>query len=197
MEDNEIEILFVKRIMKLMEEAYQTILFYNGDNEYRKFQIVKELSSLTAELMKKKDVYERMKSIAESSKVEENNSNIDDKFKTFTMLRNVINHFPIFEKWEDVYISKDLLEWNNTKQNQIKTFFNTEKEYKYKIYLNENNAWVPKHFITIKTPKLGKYNKIYLKDIMSLDEALWTFGVIDYYLQCLGLKIDVRIMASV
>ena len=41
------------------------------------------------------------------------------------------------------------------------------------------------------------YNKIYLKDILTLDDALWTFGTIDYYLQFLGLQIETRYLMSI
>ncbi len=196
MEDNNIEILFAKRIMKLMEEAYEIIMNYNSDSyQHRKFEILKDLSSLTVEVLKKEDIRNKMKEVAESSKV--NGDNIEDKFKTFRMIRNVINHFPLFDSWDEIYVSSDLLNWNNSSSDQIKSYFQKEKEFSYRIYLNENGQWVEKKVINIRTPKLGKYNKIYLKDILTLDDALWTFGTIDYYLQFLGLQIETRYLVSI
>lgn len=199
MENQDIEILFAKRIMELMDEGLDIILNFNYDNEetrQRKYIIIKDLSSLTAEVLKKKDIQVKMKEVAESSEVDENSTNIDDKFNTFKMIRNVINHFPIFKSWDEVYISKDLLTWNGSRGDQIETYFKKEREFSYVIYLNEDGKWVPKKTIDIRTPKLGKYNKIYLKDILSLDDALWTFSIIDYYLQFLGLKIETRFLIS-
>lgn len=195
MKVEDVELLFAKRIMKLMEEAYDIILNYDYENsEKRKFEIIKDLSSLTSEILKDKSINEKMKRVAESSPI--NGDNIDEKFNTFKMIRNVINHFPLFDSWDEVFISNDLLEWNNSGGDQIKSYFKKEKEFSYIIYLNKNDEWVPSQTINIRTPKLGKNNKIYLKDILSLDEALWTFGAIDYYLQLLGLNIETRIIAS-
>ena len=195
MTENNVEVLFAKRIMELMDEAYDIIMNYNSESyNNRKFEILKDLSSLTVEVLKKEDIHNKMKEVAESSEI--NGDDTEDKFRTFTMIRNVINHFPIFKSWEEVYVSADLLEWNNTKSYQIKNYFKSEKEFSYRIYLNEDGKWVEKKNIHIKTPKLGKYNKIYLKDIISLDDALWTFGTIDYYLQFLGLQIETRYLVS-
>jgi len=192
----DIELLFVNRVMELMEEAYDIILNYDyAGEDKRKFEIIKELSALTVELLKKKDINNKMKKIAESSKI--NGDNVEEKFNTFKMIRNVIHHFPIFKSWEEVYISYDLLEWNESKSDQIKNYFKTEKEFSYIIYLHESGEWVPKINIDIRTPKLEKSNKIYLKDILTLNDALWTFGVFDYYLQLLGLNIKTRFLASV
>ena len=199
MENQDTEILFAKRIMELMDEALDIILNFNYDNEEtikRKYNIIKDLSSLTAEVLKKKDIQTKMKEVAESSEVDENSTNIDDKFNTFKMIRNVINHFPIFKSWDEVYISKDLLTWNDSSGDQIESYFKKEREFSYIIYLNEYGKWVPKKTIEIRTPKLGKYNKIYLKDILSLDDAIWTFSIIDYYLQFLGLQIETRFLIS-
>lgn len=97
------------------------------------------------------------------------------------MIRNVISHFPIFKSWDEIYVSKVLLSWNNPKNSQIEKFFKSKKM-SYRIYLNENNQWVEKVKIDINVPCLGKYNKIYLKDLLSIDDTIWAFATIDYYL---------------
>lgn len=190
----DIELLFAKKVMKLMEETYE-LLYYSGDDqEKRKFELLIKLSSLTTELLKDEKIFNKMKKVAESSQV--NGDNVEDKFNTFKMIRNVVQHFPIFDSWEEIYISTDLLDWNNSNANQIKKYFNSEREFSYKIFLKEEKEWVQKRKINIKTPKIGKSNTIYLKDILSLDDALWTFGSIDYYLQLLGLEIETRFIIS-
>ena len=112
------------------------------------------------------------------------------------MIRNVLNHFPIFNSWEEIYISRELVNWNNPKYSQILDYFDEEKEMSYRIYLNENNEWIEKKKIDIKVPKLEQYNKIYLKDIISLDDVIWTFSVIDYYLQYFDLNLQQRFIVS-
>ena len=56
--------------------------------------------------------------------------------------------------------------------------------------MNEYDEWVEKHTITVTIPELKDNTKIFLKDILSLDNAIWTFGIIDYYLKDLGLTIN-------
>lgn len=191
---DEVAKLFATKIMKEMEEALQLVWPYEAYEEDKKFTLIKSLASLTSELLEVEKINAKMMEIAESSKI--NGDNIKDKFDTFKMIRNVINHFPIFNTWDEIYISKDLLGWNNPKNSQIEKFFKTEKCMSYRIYLNEDNKWVEKKKIDIRVPCLGNYNKIYLKDILSIDDAIWTFSAIDYYLQYLDLNITQRFLAS-
>lgn len=186
--------LFATKIMEEMEEALE-LVWYNYDyNNSKKFQLVKSIAGITSELLDSDEINEKMMEIAKSSEV--NGDNIEDKFNTFKMIRNVLNHFPIFYSWEEIYISRELVNWNNPKYSQILDYFDEEKEMSYRIYLNENNEWIEKKKIDIKVPKLGQYNKIYLKDIISLDDVIWTFSVIDYYLQYFDLNLQQRFIVS-
>ena len=192
-EKSKIAKLFAVEIMNKMEYVLDQ---NNSLNNNQKFECIKELASLTSELLEDEEINEKMMEIAKSSKI--NGDNIDDKFATFKMIRNVINHFPIFKSWDDIYVSKELLSWNNPKNSQIERFFKSEKKMSYRIYLNEDNQWVEKVKIDINVPCLGKYNKIYLKDILSMDNTIWTFAAIDYYLQFLDLNIEQkRYLASI
>lgn len=190
----EVAKLFATKIMEEMDEALQLVWPYNAYDENRKFTLIKSLASLTSELLEVEEINKKMMEIAKSSEI--NGDNIEDKFNTFKMIRNVVNHFPIFNTWDEIYISRDLINWNDPKNSQIEKFFKTEKCMSYIIYLNEDGKWVEKKKIDIKVPCLGKYNKIYLKDILSIDDAIWTFSAIDYYLQYLDLNITQRFIAS-
>ncbi len=186
--------LFATKIMEEMEEALE-LIWYNYDyNNSKKFQLVKSIAGITSELLDSDEINEKMMEIAKSSEV--NGDNIEDKFNTFKMIRNVLNHFPIFNSWDEIYISRELVNWNNPKYSQILDYFDEEKEMSYRIYLNENNEWIEKKKIDIKVPKLEQYNKIYLKDIISLDDVIWTFSVIDYYLQYFDLNLQQRFIVS-
>ena len=186
--------LFATKIMEEMEEALE-LIWYNYDyNNNKKFQLVKSIAGITSELLDSDEINEKMMEIAKSSEV--NGDNIEDKFNTFKMIRNVLNHFPIFNSWEEIYISRELVNWNNPKYSQILDYFDEEKEMSYRIYLNENNEWIEKKKIDIRVPKLEQYNKIYLKDIISLDDVIWTFSVIDYYLQYFDLNLQQRFIVS-
>ena len=181
--------------MKYMEEALELVFYSEEYAKERKIDLIKSVASLTSEILATDEINEKMLEIAESSKV--NGDNVQDKFETFKMIRNVLNHFPIFDAWDEIYVSSELINWNEPKYSQILDYFSTEKQMSYKIYLRENDEWKEKKQININVPMLGKYNKIYLKDILSINDAIWTFSVIDYYLQYLDLNLEQRFLVSV
>ena len=187
--------IFASKIMKDMEEALELVFYSEEYAKERKFDLIKSVASLTSEILATDEINEKMLEIAESSKV--NGDNVQDKFETFKMIRNVLNHFPIFDSWDEIYVSSELINWNEPKYSQILDYFSTEKQMSYKIYLKENDEWKEKKQIDINVPMLGKYNKIYLKDILSINDAIWTFSVIDYYLQYLDLNLEQRFLVSV
>ena len=116
--------LFATKIMEEMEEALE-LVWYNYDyNNSKKFQLVKSIAGITSELLDSDEINEKMMEIAKSSEV--NGDNIEDKFNTFKMIRNVLNHFPIFNSWEEIYISRELVNWNNPKYSQILDYFDEE-----------------------------------------------------------------------
>jgi len=186
--------IFATRIMNQVEEALELVWDGYEHNNNKKFQLIKSIASITSELLDTAEINEKMIEIAEISKI--NGDNVKDKFETFKMIRNVLNHFPIFDSWDEIYVSSELINWNNPKYSKILEYFKTEKEMSYRIYLLEGDEWVEKKKIDIKVPQLGKYNKIYLKDIISLEDVIWTFSAIDYYLQYLDLNIEQRFIAS-
>ena len=186
--------IFATRIMNQVEEALELVWDGYEHNNNKKFQLIKSIASITSELLDTAEINEKMIEIAESSKI--NGDNVKDKFETFKMIRNVLNHFPVFDSWDEIYVSSELINWNNPKYSQILEYFKTEKEMSYRIYLLEGDEWIEKKKIDIKVPQLGKYNKIYLKDIISLEDVIWTFSAIDYYLQYLDLNIEQRFIAS-
>jgi len=186
--------IFATRIMNQVEEALELVWDGYEHNNNKIFQLIKSIASITSELLDTAEINEKMIEIAESSKI--NGDNVKDKFETFKMIRNVLNHFPIFDSWDEIYVSSELINWNNPKYSKILEYFKTEKEMSYRIYLLEGDEWVEKKKIDIKVPQLGKYNKIYLKDIISLEDVIWTFSAIDYYLQYLDLNIEQRFIAS-
>ena len=187
--------VFASKIMKDMEEALELVFYSEEYAKERKFDLIKSVASLTSEILATDEINEKMLEIAESSKV--NGDNVQDKFETFKMIRNVLNHFPIFDSWDEIYVSSELINWNEPKYSQILDYFSKEKQMSYKIYLKENDKLKEKKQIDINVPILGKYNKIYLKDILSINDAIWTFSVIDYYLQYLDLNLEQRFLISV
>lgn len=189
-EQVDIPALFAEQIKNKIDIALGFCI-YNEKNsyQYQKFQLIKELTPLVSELLDKDDIRDRLIKLANTSKV--NGDDNDIKIATFDLIRNILIHFPIFQTWDEIWISESLLKWNNPKNSNILKYFknNCNKTFTYRILLNENKKWVERHTIKITIPVLEKDKKVYLKDFLSLDDAIWTFGILDYYLKDLGLNI--------
>lgn len=106
----------------------------------------------------------------------------DEKFlfpfltnEVFRFVRNVISHFPLFDSWDDVWISKSLINWNKAGQS-IDKFLknNVGKEtlgYAYKEE-NEDKSLFPT-MVDFNFPKSYDENsKIYLKEMISEKDGI-------------------------
>ena len=198
-ENNEIAKIFAERIKNKFDLAFSYCFISSTTTSFDsvKFELVKELASLVSELLDRKELKNKLIELANTSQV--NGEDNEIKLDTYDLIRNIIIHFPIFDSWDEIYISNELLSWNKPYHGQIKKYFdkNKGKKFTYRIYLNENGKWVEKHKIIVNIPELKDGEKIYLKDILSLDNAIWTFAIIDYYLKDLGLNIEpYRFIAS-
>lgn len=196
MEENiEIATLFAEKIKKKIDNALDYT--YRSDvDDSKKFELIKQLASLVSELLDKDGIRDKLIELANMSTV--NGEDNEIKIDTFDLIRNILIHFPIFESWDEICISKKLLKWNTDRNGQIIKYFekNRNKSFKYRIFLNENDEWIERYTISVTIPELNDDNTIYLKDIFSLDNAIWTFGIIDYYLKDLGLNIQPYIFTA-
>lgn len=90
-----------------------------------------------------------------------------ESLKYFQIIRHILIHFPFFEKWNDVYITHDLITWTG-KKSKIDSFLldNEGKEpFKWRIWDPLNKKM--KYGYVINFPKdYSKNSKIYLKDLI-------------------------------
>jgi hypothetical protein len=164
--DNErlfLEIAF-KRLKNIREEiCFKKSSFWQKDS-YNRFARIKEAFVLFTEISSHK-----------SMKLFPNL--YDEVFlfpfltnEVFRFVRNVISHFPLFDSWDDVWISKSLINWNKAGRSIDKFLTNNVgKEtlgYAYKEE-NEDKSVFPT-LVDFNFPKLYDENsKIYLKDLIS------------------------------
>lgn len=91
-------------------------------------------------------------------------SELSSKFIKF--IRNLLIHYPLFDSWDEVYINKSLVTWNQ-KDSSIDKFLKTyseQSEIKYRYFDSYNNEL---KYLTIKLSSNYKNGeKIYLKDII-------------------------------
>ena len=81
-------------------------------------------------------------------------------------IRNVLVHFPFFKTWNEVYVTKKLINWTSEGKS-IDKFLNKylghrEVEYRFKYVGHKEFTYV-----TFSFPKEYKENKIYLKDMIN------------------------------
>jgi broad specificity polyphosphatase/5'/3'-nucleotidase SurE len=90
----------------------------------------------------------------------------------FKFVRNVLVHFPYFESWNDVWISKEIVNWNKEKKS-IDKFLKMNKgceQIKYRIWEELQNKLT---YLNINFPKsYSSKDKIYLKEIITEKEGV-------------------------
>ena len=197
---DKIVLTYAKKIRDLMEKALyfclpeieNEIVNKNPETEKAKYKLLQQLSSLTSELLKDKKIENKILELANQSTA--NGENNEIKLKIFGLLRNIILHFPIFDTYEEIVLSPEILKWNNPKKSSILDFFdkNKNKTIKTKIYYNYpyDEKYKEIKTINIKIDMLKPGTEIMLSNIISLNDAIWMFSIVDYYLDFLGLKLN-------
>jgi hypothetical protein len=200
---NDIILIYAKRIRELMEEVLVECLqevvygFTSEDENNERFSILKELSLLTTELLNDKDIEQKILDLANDSSV--NGEDNETKLKIFKVLRNIIAHLPFFESYDDIVLSRNILTWNCPGNSSILRFFdnNDGKEIISKIYYKFNDEpYTEIKEIKIIIKKIDQ-DEIKLNSIISLNDAIWMFSIVDYYLDYLGLKIQPQFGLSI
>ncbi|WP_428737434.1 hypothetical protein [Sulfurimonas sp.] len=122
----------------------------------------------------------------------------------FGFVRNLLLHFPVFDNWEDVYISKDLATWNKAgtihkfllKSSQIK--IDDKGTIHYRIWEKSKKLMTD---ISINFPEKYDDSQIFLKDIISEKEGIKL--CISFMKQILDTQVvsdedeDIQIMSQV
>lgn len=142
--------------------------FWEKDEWYR-FSKIKDIFSVYSELLN----YEPIKWVIDWMKkggrppIEgEIGSNL------FKFVRNMILHFPFFDSWNSVWVSKSMINWNRTDQSIdkfLKKYIN-HKEVKYRFWESDKKKMT---YLSIKFPThYNEKSKIFLKDIISEKEGV-------------------------
>lgn len=175
-----------------LPENENEIVNKNPETEKAKYKLLQQLSSLTSELLKDKKIENKILELANQSTA--NGENNEIKLRIFGLLRNIILHFPIFDTYEEIVLSPEILKWNNPKTSSIIDFFdkNKNKTIETKIYYKYpyDEKYKEIKTINIKIDMLKPGTEIMLSNIISLNDAIWMFSIVDYYLDFLGLKLN-------
>jgi hypothetical protein len=163
--------LFYNRFYDLYEEISRHD-FFKESADYR-FYKIKEIFSVYKELSGYEPIKYYLRYIKSGARPPLEGIIAED---LFSFIRNVLLHFPVFNSWDDVYITNDLATWN--KEGAIHKFLlkstkikiDQRGTVKYRIWEHSKKKMT---YIKIHFPE--KYDgdfKIYLKDIINEKEGI-------------------------
>ena len=75
------------------------------------------------------------------------------------------------------------------------TFYQTikiicNKTLKYIIYTKQFDKWEPAHTVTMKVLPIADEKETYMKDMITENDVIWTFSLIDHYLDYMGFGLE-------
>lgn len=151
--------LATNRFLDLYNEI-NNIAFFNLSEEVRYYKL-KDFFSVYTELLSYSAMKEHIQFIEKARPPME--AIISSEFVKF--VRNVLIHFPCFTKWNEIYVSKHLVNWKSEGQS-IDRFLTKYQgcepiEFRFKDRLT--GKW---RYPVIKFPSAYNDNKIFLKDMI-------------------------------
>lgn len=163
--------LFYNRFYDLYEEIWSQNFF--DENPDFRFYKIREIFSVYKELIGYEPIRYYLKYTKNGGRPPLEGVIAED---LFSFIRNLLLHFPIFNSWDDVFITKNLATWNT--KGTIHKFLlqcakikiNKKGTLKYRIWEHSKKKMT---YIEINFPE--KYNngsKIYLKNIINEKEGV-------------------------
>lgn len=135
--------------------------FWEKEGWYR-FSKVSNIFAVYSELL----TYEPFKYVLEAIKEQRPPMESEIGGPLFKFVRNILAHFPVFEIWDDVWISKELVNWQReglTIDRFLKKYTGHD-EVKYRFWEAEKKQMT---YISICFPEKYEDNKVYLKNMIS------------------------------
>ena len=166
---NKAELLFLtlsyNRFYDIFDEVFNDV-FWKLD-PYLRLCKIKDAFSIYAELLN----YEPINWEIEEIKKKRPPMEAEIGKELFKFVRNVVSHFPLYEKWDDIWINKTLVNWAKGGQT-IDKFI--EKNIgtgtiKYRFWEEQKKKMT---YLSINYPIKYDEEKIFLKDIITETEGV-------------------------
>ncbi|EPF2931183.1 hypothetical protein ACSL9C_004133 [Vibrio navarrensis] len=135
--------------------------FWDKDSRYM-FSRVSSVFAVYAEILS----YEPFQYVLKDLKITRPPMESEIGGPMFKFVRNVLAHFPFFDTWDDVWVSRDLVNWQReglTIDKFLKKYVGS-KEVKYRFWESEKKRMT---YMSINFPLEYGDNRIYLKDMLS------------------------------
>lgn len=158
--------LSYNRFYDLFDEVMNDDFWDKSD--WERFSKIKQGFSIYIELLN----YEPIKWVIEKLRTERPPMESEIGSELFKFVRNVVSHFPFYTKWDDVWISKPIVNWYKEKQtiDKFLTKYEGKSEVKYRFWEPSKKRMT---YLVISFPvKYSDESKIYLKDIISEKEGI-------------------------
>lgn len=141
--------------------------FLSKDSELR-FNLIKDGFAIYSEILN----YEPIKWELEEMKTKRPPMESEISKDLFRLVRNLIFHFPFFTNWNEVFVTKQLVNWNKPGQS-IDKFLEKYKgtpAVKYRLWESREQRMT---YVTINFPVYyNEEEKIFLKDIINETEGV-------------------------
>ena len=167
---NNPEIEFLTLAYNAFYDIYEEVFidnFWDKDSYYR-FSKAKDAFSIYAELLN----YEPIKFVIEEIKKRRPPMEGEIGSELFKFIRNIFSHFPFFNCWDEVWISKLMINWykEGLSIDRFLTRYAGKNEVKYRFWEAQKKKMT---YLSIAFPKEYNENtKIYLKDILTEVEGI-------------------------
>jgi len=158
--------LAYNRFYDIFDEIFDDS-FWGKEDRYR-FSRIQDVFSVYSELLN----YEPIGWVIEHLKIIRPPMESEIGGELFKFVRNVISHFPFFDRWDDVWINKQIVNWNKEGQSVDKFLLKYEghSQVKYRFWEAEKKKM---NYLSINFPSnYSEEQKVFLKDILSEKEGI-------------------------
>lgn len=141
--------------------------FWERDQQYR-FSRIKDIFGIYSELLD----YEPLKRVIEHIKKIRPPMEAEIGGELFKFIRNIIAHFPFFDRWDDIWANRQIINWNKEGQSIDKFLkkYESHKQVKYRFWEADKKRMT---YLSINFPdNYSVGEKIFLRDILSEKEGV-------------------------
>ena len=164
------EVRFLTLAYNRFYDIYEEVTsdnFFERDEWYR-FSRIKDAFAVYAELLN----YEPIKLYVDHIKTARPPMEAEIGSVLFKFVRNIISHFPFFDKWNDVWVNKSIVNWNREGQT-IDKFLEKYKGHqpvKYRFWEADKKRMT---YLSFNFPtSYDNTTNIYLKDFLTEKEGV-------------------------
>lgn len=167
---NVVEKAFLSLAYNRFYDIFEEIIsdsFWEKDHQYR-FSRIKDIFGAYSELLN----YEPLKWTIEHLKRIRLPMEAEIGGELLKIIRHIITHFPFFDIWDDIWIDKQIINWNKEQQSADKFFrkYEGHEQVKYRFWEADKKRMT---YLSINFPKnYTKGDKIFLKDILTEKEGV-------------------------